>query len=61
MQYDANVRFLSGSKRAGNYGHRVVAFRRNRYGPSKPVRILFQGSDSVGTTEAQRKTVHRRF
>jgi hypothetical protein len=61
MQYDANLRFLSGSKRAGNYGHRVVAFRRNGYGPSKPVRILFQGSDSVGTTEAQRKTVHCRF
>ena len=61
MQYVANVRFLSGSKRAGNYGHRVVAFRRNGNGPSKPVRILFQDSDSVGTTEAQRKTVHCRF
>jgi hypothetical protein len=61
MQYVANVRFLSGSKRAGNYGHRVVALRRNGYAPSKPVRILFQGSDSVGTTEAQRKTVHCRL
>jgi len=35
--------------------HWVVAFRRNGYGPSKPVRILFQGSDSVGTTDSATK------